>query len=171
MVVGVCAAQRSSSSIGAMRATYRVLGHLIAGLVVVQAAAIALWVFGLLYWVDDGDGNTLTPQLLEDRLEGVTGAVGITIHSFGAIVIALLAIVLLIVSFFAKIPGGVKWAGLMFLAVLFQWVIAIVSFAVPALGFLHGINAFVIVWLGWRVAKQAAIVGEGVTPSEAAVAR
>ena len=40
--------------------------------------------------------------------------------------IALLAIVLLIISFFAKIPGGVKWAGFVFAAVLLQWVIGIV---------------------------------------------
>ncbi len=138
-----------------MRATYRILGHTIAGLVVVQAAAIALWVFGLFHWLDEGGGHTLTPALSEDRLEGVTGAVGITIHSFGAIVVALLAIILLIVSFFAKIPGGVKWASFVFLAVLFQWVIAIVSFGVPGLGFLHGANAIVIAWLGWHTAKVA----------------
>ncbi len=101
-----------------MRTTYKILGHSIAGLVAIQAAAIALWVFGLLIWIDEGDGNTLTPQLSEDRLEGVTGAIGITIHSFGAMVVALLAIVLLIISFFAKIPGGVKWASFVFLAVL-----------------------------------------------------
>jgi hypothetical protein len=154
-----------------MRATYRVLGHVIAGLVVVQAAAIALWVFGLLNWIDSGEGNTLTPQLAEDRLEGVTGAVGITIHSFGAMVVALLAIVLLVVSFFAKIPGGVKWAGLMFAAVLFQWVIAIVSFETPGLGLLHGANAIVIAWLGWRVAKQAGAADETMAAAEAAVAR
>jgi hypothetical protein len=138
---------------------------------VVQAAAIALWLFGLLNWIDSGEGNTLTSQLAEDRLEGVTGAVGITIHSFGAMVVALLAIVLLVVSFFAKIPGGVKWAGIMFAAVLFQWVIAIVSFETPGLGVLHGANALVIAWLGWRVATQAAVTDETVPMSEAAVAR
>jgi len=154
-----------------MRATYRVLGHLIAGMVVVQAAAIALWVFGLLHWLTDGDGNTVTSQLAEDRLEGVTGAMGITIHSFGAIVVALLAIILLIVSFFAKIPGGVKWASFVFLAVLLQWIIAIVSFETPALGFLHGANALAIAWLGWRAAKQASVVDATVPASEAAAAR
>jgi hypothetical protein len=154
-----------------MRATYKILGHSIAGLVAVQAAAIALWVFGMFSWIDSGDGNTVTPQLSDDRLEGVTGAVGITIHSFGAIVVALLALVLLIVSFFAKIPGGTKWAGFVFLAVLFQWVIAIVSFSVPGLGFLHGLNALLIAWLGWRAAKQASVASGTVPTPEAAPAR
>ncbi|MET0999182.1 MAG: hypothetical protein ABWX73_10735 [Marmoricola sp.] len=153
-----------------MRATYRVLAHLIAGMVVIQAAAIAMWVFGLLHWLTDGDGNTVTSQLADDRLEGVTGAAGITIHSFGAIVVALLAIILLIVSFFAKIPGGVKWAGFVFLAVLLQWIIAIVSFETPALGFLHGANALVVLGVSLRAGKQASVV-ETAPASEAAVAR
>jgi len=154
-----------------MRTTYKILGHSIAGLVAIQAAAIALWVFGLLIWIDEGDGNTLTPQLSEDRLEGVTGAIGITIHSFGAMVVALLAIVLLIISFFAKIPGGVKWASFVFLAVLLQWVLAIASFSIAGLGALHGLNAIVIAWLGWRAAKQASVVSPAAPAPEAAVAR
>ena len=136
-----------------MRTAYRALAHTVAGLVVVQAAAIALWVFGLLHWVDDG--HSLTPAVLDDEAEGVTGSVGILIHSVGAMVVAVVAIALLIVALFAKIPGGVKWAGFVFLAVLFQWVIAIVSFGVPGLGFLHGANALVIAWLGWHAAKVA----------------
>jgi hypothetical protein len=155
-----------------MRATYKVLGHLIAGLVVVQAAAIALWVFGLWHWLDEGNGHTVTPQLAEDRFEGVsTLAVGVNIHSFGAIAVALVAIILLIVSFFAKIPGGVKWAGFVFLAVLFQWVIAIASFGIPGLGFLHGANALLVAWLGWRAAKQASVVEETASVPEDAAAR
>jgi len=152
-----------------MRATYKILGHTIAGLVAVQAAAIAMWVFGMFHWIDDG-GNTVTPQLADDFLEGVTGSVGITIHSFGAIAIAVLAIVLLIVSFFAKIPSGVKWASFVFLAVLFQWVIAIASFSIPGLGFLHGANALVVLGVSLRAAKQASVVATA-PASEAAVAQ
>jgi len=154
-----------------MRATYRALGHLIAGMVVIQAAAIAMWAFGMFHWLAEGDGNTVTPQLAKDFLKGVTGSVGMSIHSIGSVVIALLAIILLIISFFAKVPSGVKWAGFTFLAVLFQWVIAIVSFVAPGFGFLHGANALVIAWLGWRVAKQAGVAEESAPASEAAAAR
>ncbi len=38
-----------------MRSAYKSLGHTIAGFVAIQAAAIALWVFGMLNWVDDGE--------------------------------------------------------------------------------------------------------------------
>lgn len=153
-----------------MRSTYRVLALLIAALVAVQAAAIALWVFGLLNWVDE-EKNSLTPQIADDRLEGVTGAVGISIHSFGALAVALVAIVLLIISFFAKIPGGVKWALFVFLAVLVQWVVAIAAFGIPGLGAVHGANAILIAWLALRAAKQANVVRGDATaaPEVAAV--
>jgi hypothetical protein len=149
-----------------MRSAYRILGHAIAGFVAIQAAAIALWVFGLLHWVDDG--HSFTPKVADDRLDGVTGSVGVTIHSFGAMVVAVLAIVLLVISFFAKIEGGVRWAALVFLAVLVQWVTAIASFSVPGLGALHGLNALLIAWLGWRAAKQAGVVDEARVPAVAA---
>ena len=154
-----------------MRATYRILGHTIAGLVAVQAAAIAMWAFGMFHWLREGDDNTVTPQLADDFLEGVTGSAGMFIHSIGSVVIAVLAIVLLIVSFFAKIPSGVKWAAFVFLAVLFQWVIAIASFSIPGLAFLHGANALLVAWLGWRAAKQASVVSPTAPTPEAAVAR
>ena len=39
-----------------MRTAYKALGHTIAGFVAIQAApAIALWVFGMFKWVDDGN--------------------------------------------------------------------------------------------------------------------
>jgi hypothetical protein len=148
-----------------MRTTYRVLGLTISGLVVVQAAAIAFALFGVWHFVDGGD--SLNKSLADDR-SGFDGALGVNIHSIGAMVISLLAIILLIISFFAKIPGGVKWAGYLFLAVLLQWVFAIVAFGAPVVGALHAINAFAIAGLGARVAKQANAVAPGANATEAA---
>ncbi len=112
-----------------MRTAYKVLGHTIAGLVVLQAAAIAFALFGVWHFVDGGD--SLNKSIADDR-SGFDGAIGVKIHSFGAMLISLVAIILLILSFFAKIPGGTKWAGYVFLAVLLQWVLAIVAFGVPS---------------------------------------
>ncbi len=148
-----------------MRAAYRVLGLTIAGLVVIQAAAIAFAMFGVLHFVDDGD--SLNKTLVDDRT-GFDGAIGMNIHSIGAMVISLLAIILLILSFFAKIPAGVKWAGFVFLAVLLQWVLAIAAFGAPAVGALHAINAFAVAGLGARAAKQASAVAPDTSAPEAA---
>ena len=71
-------------------------------------------------------------------------------------VIPLLALLLFIVSFFAKFDGGVKWAGFVLLAVVVQVVLAFVAFGVPAIGALHGINAFVVLGLAGHCARKAA---------------
>ena len=124
-----------------MKTAYRVLAGLTCLLVLVQAAAIAFGTFGIISFVEDG--NDYTKAIGEERA-AEAGGIGQNIHSFGAMAIALVAIVLLIVSFFAKIDGGVKWAGIVFAAVLLQWVLAIIAFSAPVVGLLHGLNAFVI---------------------------
>ncbi|WP_027861652.1 hypothetical protein [Marmoricola sp. URHB0036] len=148
-----------------MRATFKALCHTIAGLVVVQAAAIAFAMFGVLHFVDGGD--SLNKSLAEDR-SGFDGAAGWVVHSFGAILISVIAIVLLILSLFAKIPGGTKWAGILFGVVLLQWVLAIVAFGAPVVGALHAINAFAIAGVAERAAKQAGAVAPGAPTAEAA---
>ncbi len=89
-----------------MKATYRVLAYLIPVIVALQASFIALGVFGLGKFVEDG--NDFTKSVLENG--GSTGDVGFMLHSFGANAAALVALLLLIVSFFAKIEGGVRAA-------------------------------------------------------------
>jgi hypothetical protein len=134
-----------------MKATYRVLAILVPILVALQASFIALGVFGLGKWVEDG--NDFTKNVLENG--GSTGDVGFALHSFGAIALALVALLLLIVSFFAKIEGGVRAAALVFGDVLLQWVLAFVSFAAWAVGILHGLNAFLLFGLGMMAAGAA----------------
>ena len=124
-----------------MKSAYRVLAGLTCLLVLVQAAAIAFGTFGIINFVEGG--NDYTKAVGEQRA-AEAGGLGQNIHSFGAMAVALVAIALLIVSFFAKIDGGVKWAGIVFVAVLLQWVLAIVAFSAPVVGLLHGVNAFVI---------------------------
>ena len=129
-----------------MRQTYRVLAGLIALGVVLQASFVALGWFLTLHDVDDGKVFT----------EDTDYNIGQGLHSvFGLMVIPLIAIVLFVISFFAKIDGGVKWAGYVLLAVILQIALAFVSFAVPAIGALHGINAFVVAGLAGGAARLA----------------
>jgi hypothetical protein len=135
-----------------MRASYRVLGGLICLLVLVQAAGIAFGTFGILNFIEDG--NDYNESVAEDG-SAAGAAAGQAIHSWGAAAITLVAIVWLVVSFFAKIDGGVKWAGFVFLSVLAQWILAVIAFAVPAVGLLHGINAFVMFGLAMAAVQNA----------------
>jgi uncharacterized membrane protein (Fun14 family) len=145
-----------------MKATYRVLAYLVPVLVALQASVIALGVFGLGSWVEDG--HDFTKSTLEHG--GSRGDVGFALHSFGAMALALVGLLLLIVSFFAKIEGGVRAAVLVFVDVIVQWVLAFLSFAVWAVGLLHGLNAFVLFGLGLMAASAATRSIRGETAAE-----
>ena len=83
---------------------------------------------------------------------------------------ALVALVLLIVSFFAKIEGGIRAALFVFLDVVLQWVLAFVSFGVWAIGILHGLNAFLMFGLGLMAAAAATRSIKGAAPTTSAPA-
>jgi hypothetical protein len=119
-----------------MRATYLWLTRLIALGVVLQAAFIAWGTFDVFNAVDDGE------VFVAEREEYNAGQM---MHAtFGEVVIPLLAILLLIVSFFVKTRGAVMTALIVLGLVVLQFLLAIVSFGVPVTGLLHGINAFAI---------------------------
>lgn len=117
-----------------MRAAYRILAGLIAVGVVVQAAAIAFALFDIEHKTDDGVFYT------KDTDNG-----GVALHSvLGGMVIPVFALALLIVSFFARIPGGVKWAAITFGVLLLQVALGYAGQGLPWIGVLHGLNAFAL---------------------------
>jgi len=132
---------------------YRGIAYVIAACVLLQAAFIAFAWFDVLNAVDGG-------EVITEDYEGNAGHAG---HGIvGMMVIPLLAIALLITSLFTKTVGASKRAGMVFGAVLLQVVLAFISFGVPALGFLHGINAFVVLGAALyasRLAAPAAVSG------------
>jgi len=143
-----------------MRTAYRVIAQLIALGVVLQAAFIALAWFIVLNEVDDG--QVVDKAYLED---GDGWNIGHALHGVvGLMVMTVLGLALLIVSFLARVDGGVKWAALVFLALVVQIALAFVSFGVPAIGALHGINAFVILALAELAARRARMPDTLVTP-------
>lgn len=146
-----------------MRSAYRVLAHLIMISVVIQAAVIAWTFFGLGDWIQDG--GVLNKAVLDDR-DTVNFAAqrGAMIHGIGGmLVVPLLALAFLIVSFFAKVPGGVRSAVVIIVLIAVQVVLGIAGHNVPWLGLLHGINAFLIIGVAkaadTRVTSMAAPAG------------
>lgn len=129
-----------------MRSAYRVLAILIAAGVFIQAASIAFAWFDVISALEGG-------AVLDKDMERNAGH---NIHGMnGMMVIPLLSLILFIVSFFAKIPSGVKWAGFILLAVVVQVALAITAFSVPAVGALHGLNALIIFSLAVMAALKA----------------
>ena len=140
-----------------MRMVYKVLAFAVAGLVVVQAAAVAFAVFGLFAYIDGGGTIDAANSGPESNIE-FPGVVGFMIHGmFGTMVIPVVALLLLISSFFAKSPGAVKWAVIVFVTTAVQVGLGIFAHGVPQLGILHGIGALalfgVAIMAGMRVPK------------------
>lgn len=133
---------------GTMRSVYRGLALLICLGVLVQAASIAFGWFDVLKEVEDG-------MVLDDDYDGNAGH--LTHGIVGTTVMPLLALLLLVSSFFTKIKGASKWAGFVLLAVVLQVVMGIASFSLPAIGVLHGVNAFVIFGLALVAARRAQV--------------
>ena len=95
-----------------MRA-YRFLAYTIAVLVVVQAGAIAWAFFGMTDWITNENGVVdKACWSAPTASQRFTAEWGFAIHMFfnGLVLIPLMSLVLLIVSFFAKVPGGVMLA-------------------------------------------------------------
>ncbi|CAA9378798.1 MAG: hypothetical protein AVDCRST_MAG21-1650 [uncultured Nocardioidaceae bacterium] len=132
-----------------MKSAYRILAYLVAAGVVVQAADIA---FAWFTAFSDMDSGTVVDENYRNT--------GHTLHGImGMMVIPVLALVLLVVSFFAKVPDGVKWAASVFGVVVLQVALAFLAFGVtPALGALHGLNAMLLlgvsVMAGHRVGRH-----------------
>lgn len=152
-----------------MKVTYRLLAYAIAVLVVVQAGAIAYAVSGLGAWVQDG--GVLDAATFEDESVTFPGFVGFIVHGMnGTMLIPAVSLALLIVSFFARISAGLRWALLVFLLVGVQVTLGTMarSSALPELGLLHGVNALLLftaaLYSGRRVAKATRASGASSVP-------
>lgn len=147
-----------------MRTAYKILAYLIALEVMVQASMIAFAVFGLGLWIEDG--GVLDKAAMESQDLDFTGVVGFMVHGInGMMIIPLLTLIFFIVSFFAKVPGGVKTAAILLLLVVVQVMLGMFGHGAPYLGILHGLNALVIfgtaVYAGQRAGSSASAESQG----------
>jgi hypothetical protein len=134
-----------------MRTVYRVLAILIPVLVAFQAAVIAFAQFGIESWVSDSHPYT---EGVRDSGDA-SGALGITLHGVvGNAVIPLVALALVVVAFFAHVPGGLTWAAIVLLDVVVQILLAVLASNLPAVGLLHGLNAFLLFGLAMMAAQR-----------------
>ncbi len=153
-----------------MRATYRVLAHIVAGLVMFQAAVMVFAVSGLYIWIQDG--NSLTEAVMNsDSPPEFTGSMGFMLHFFGALAVVLTSLILMIVSFFAKIPGGVKWGSAVFGLALLQFALGIFGHESPYSGLLHGLNALVLFTTALLAGRRVSMTAEETHAPEVAVHR
>ena len=150
-----------------MRNVYRVLAYLLSLEVLVQGMAIAYAIAGLGKWVED-DGGVLNKQVMDSDNADFPGVGGFAIHGINwTMIIPLVVLLLLIVSFFAKVPGGVKRAAILFGLVALQIFLGIFAHSVPFVIVFHVLNAFAIFIGAFMTGRAASTVA---APAEATVA-
>jgi heme A synthase len=143
-----------------VKTVYRVFAYLIAALVFVQAAAVAYGFFGLGKWIENG--GVADKAFVESQSSSFPGEAGLAIHGiFGTMVIPIVALLFLIISFFSKVPGGVKWALIVFGTVVVQVLLGLSAHSIPALGILHGMVALALLGLALTAAQRV----RGVEPA------
>ncbi|WP_350278230.1 hypothetical protein [Kribbella sp. HUAS MG21] len=134
-----------------MRNVYRAFGMLIALAVVLQIASIAM--AGFTVAKDAGDGAAIGADYSN---------FGQSYHSIAGTAIGLLALIFLIVSFLTDVPRGRTLAAVVLGLVVVQFLLAVASFGVPALGILHGINGLAIAAVSSMAARRAAVPNQPV---------
>lgn len=149
-----------------MRTVYRVLAFLVALGVVVQGGAIAYAFFGLSKWVEQGGVLDAASSGPDSTLE-FAGVGGFMIHGMsGTMIIPALAVLLLISSFFAKVPGGVRWALFVFGAVIVQVALGIFGHEITFVGLLHGGFALVLFGLAVTAGIRARVTSPAAAATE-----
>jgi hypothetical protein len=137
-----------------MRRAYHVLAYIIVAEVVVQAMAMATAVAGLDHWIDDG--ATVNKHVIDGH-PSFTGSFGFPVHAInGEMLIPLFAVSLLVVSFFAGVVGGTRWALYILGLIVVQVMLGVSQGDVPLLGLLHGANALAIFTVAVLAARRAA---------------
>jgi hypothetical protein len=152
-----------------MRSVYKVLAYLIAIEVAIQAAAMVYAIAGLGLWVAE-DGGVLDQAAFESEEALFPEMVGFIVHGInGTMVIPALAVILLIVSFFAKVPRGVAWAGAVLGLVVLQVALGLGGHSASIFGLLHGLNALALFTVALLAARRVnKVVPPATMPSRTA---
>lgn len=149
-----------------MRTTYRVLAYVICGLVAVQAAMHAWASAGINAYIIGGGVIDVT----SDAPPPVPEFAGIIIHAMnGMYVIPLVALVLLIVSFFTKVRRAVLFGAIVLALVVLQVTLGLFGHDITFLALLHGINALLLFGTAFYAATVVARRPKDVTADPMAV--
>ena len=149
-----------------MRKVYLVLAWALVVEVVIQAGAIALGMGALSHHVSEG--GVVDKASLEDRELSWVGEIGFPIHFInGGLVVPLLALALLVVSFFAHVEKGRRVAAVVFVLVLVQSTLGYSITDSPYVGAIHGANALLVFGASLYAARLARVSASAVVAAKA----
>ncbi|MFT4165521.1 MAG: hypothetical protein QM650_09795 [Microlunatus sp.] len=139
-----------------MRTAYRVLAYAIAIEVAIQAMAVVWAVAGLGKWI--AGGGVADASLMESEATPFPEVAGFMIHGInGIFVVPLIALALMVLSFFTRRRRAILTAVLVFVLVLVQGQLGFLGHEIPGIGALHGLNAFVLFAVALYAARRVQI--------------
>jgi hypothetical protein len=154
-----------------MRTAYKVLAYLVAAEVAIQAMVMVWAIAGLSKWVESG--GVFDKSVIEGSAE--TGAMpfpevlGILVHGInGIFVIPGLALLLLILSFFTRRRGAIKWALIVFGLVIVQGQLGFLGHDFPLGGALHGLNALALFGVALHAGRRSRVAAPAAVEREQA---
>jgi hypothetical protein len=149
-----------------MKQVYRAVAYAVAGGVVAQAMVIVYAIASLQKWVG---GGGVYDSTVVDQASAFPGAGAFGVHEFlGAAIVPGLVVLLLIVSFFARVRRGPVLAAVMFVLVAAQALLGYWASDQPVIGSLHGLFAFLLFGTAMYAGRLATVVTE---PAEAVATR
>ena len=149
-----------------MRTAYKLLAYLVAVEVVIQAMAMVWAIAGLGKWVTEG--GVLDKATIESGGKPFPEITGLIVHGInGSFVVPGIALILVIVSFFSRLRGAIKWAAIVFVLAVVQGQLGFLGHEIPAVGALHGLNALALflgaIYAGRRIRTASR---SGAAPAE-----
>jgi hypothetical protein len=148
-----------------MRTVYKVLAYIVAAEVVVQAMLIVYAIAGLSKWVSNG--GVFDKAVMEDRQIIFPEIIGLPLHGLNGGIIPVIALALLICSFFAKVPGGVMWAALVLALAIVQVLLGYMGHDLTAAGALHGFNAMALFVTALHAVRRSRVAAAATTAEAA----
>jgi len=141
-----------------MRTAYKVVAYLVAVEVAIQAMAVVWAIAGLGKWVQGG--GVLDKATMESEGIPFPELFGIIVHAInGTFVVPGIALVLLILSFFIKVRGAIKWAVIVFVLTVVQGQLGFLGHEFTAVAAVHGLNALALfgaaIYAGRRIRTAA----------------
>jgi uncharacterized membrane protein YphA (DoxX/SURF4 family) len=141
-----------------MRTAYKLLAYAVAAEVAIQAMAVVWAMAGLGKWIEQG--GVADASLMESEAIPFPEVAGFIIHGInGTFVVPIIALALMVLSFFTRQRRAIVVAVAVFVLTVLQGQLGFLGHEIPGIGALHGLNALILFATALYAARGVQISG------------
>ncbi|HYI59281.1 MAG TPA: hypothetical protein VEX66_14015 [Microlunatus sp.] len=141
-----------------MRTAYKLLAYAVAAEVAIQAMAVVWAMAGLGKWIQQG--GVADASLMESEAIPFPEVAGFIIHGInGTFVVPIIALALMVLSFFTRQRRAIVVAVAVFVLTVLQGQLGFLGHEIPGIGALHGLNALILFATALYAARGVQISG------------